>query len=78
MTNSYTVSSPVTAWITPERKRIDIKGLKAGPVAFYVEGDEELTAVIEALMEAAGLFIHMPDGCEDDSCPCRQRKESQE
>jgi len=24
-----------------------------------------------------GVYIHMPDGCEDDGCPCRQRKESQ-
>jgi len=22
-------------------------------------------------------YIHMPDGCEDDGCPCRQRAESQ-
>lgn len=73
MTNTYTVSNQVTAWVTPERKRIEIKGLLAGPVAFYVEGDEELAQVIQALTEATCHHVHEPDGCHDDGCPCYAR-----
>jgi len=25
------------------------------------------------LREFSTRYIHMPDGCEDDGCPCRQR-----
>jgi len=63
----------ISADVTTERRRVHIKGLRAGPVAFYVEGDDELVAAAQALAEAAGLHVHLPDGCEDDSCPCYAR-----
>ena len=66
----------ISADVTTERRRVHIKGLRAGPVAFYVEGDDELVAAAQALAEAAGLFVHEPGGCGCGSgCPCVQRGE---
>ena len=59
------------------REQIYLSNLKTGPVAFYVEGHEELLGVIQALTEAAGLYVHHPDGCTDLGCPCIQAYESQ-
>jgi len=66
-------SGVVSADVTTERRRVHIKGLRAGPVAFYVEGDDELVAAALALADAASLFVHEPDGCHDDGCLCYAR-----
>jgi len=58
---------------TTDEMSVHVSGLKAGSVWFHVEGDGELLQVIQALTEAGGFYIHLPDGCEDDGCPCRQR-----
>jgi hypothetical protein len=70
MTDEDGGSGVVSADVTTERRRVHIKGLRAGLVAFYVEGDDELVAAALALAEAAGLHVHLADGCEDDSCKC--------
>lgn len=51
-----------------------IRGLTGTPI--FLEKDEALE-LIEALSGALGLYVHLPGGCEDDGCPCRQRHESQ-
>lgn len=62
----------VTASVTSERRRLVIKGLRCGPAILYVESDELIPA-IQALTEAAGLFVHEPDGCRGD-CPCKEKR----
>jgi len=66
--------------VTIERRsylHLCVKGLDAGWLTFYVTDREQGQELVMALCEAFGLYVHMPDGCEDDGCPCRQRAESQ-
>jgi hypothetical protein len=54
------------------KKLVTLQHLRAGPISFLIDADE-LPDIIQALTEAAGLFVHLADGCEDDSCPCYAR-----
>jgi len=69
----------VTATAVPEYCHlVHVEGLAAGPIWFRVMSRPEGQELVMALCEAFGLYVHMPDGCEDDGCPCIQRRESQE
>jgi len=71
-----------TIWKTGKSPDFEIFKLTDGVTGIEREVIDEMTRedatdLHDDLAEALGLYIHMPDGCEDDGCPCRQRKESQ-